>query len=349
VDRQLSAAVRYSFAQNGPFLLIVIVYVALWNGWRIVSTNSYQVHVFNRQFFTASFAFVCLTCLIRLIYLLTRRIPEKPLLEVRNILRGDAPNLILGIPMLLIIPAFFDAFGQFKGAMHLWIPIYADPYLVRIDRWIFAKDAWLTFSVILESRVAVIFFDRMYILWFPIMYCTICAAAFMARNPERRFCFFATYVASWIFLGNLVAIISNSSGPCFYSYFYKEDIFLNLCQRLQYLNDTGYPLIALSAQKYLLEQYQSGSDAFGEGISAFPSLHVAMAALVAIFLLDINRFIGAMAVVFCAIIFVSSIILGWHYAIDGIASLFAVPVFWRLSKWIWAKSPMSSIQMQGEA
>jgi membrane-associated phospholipid phosphatase len=114
---------------------------------------------------------------------------------------------------------------------------------------------------------------------------------------------------------------------------------------LQDLNDAGQPLITINAQRYLLDQYKNSTDAIGEGISAFPSLHVAMAALVAIFFYDINRVIGAMAIIFCAIIFIGSIVLGWHYAIDGIASLFAVPIFWRLSKWTWGRFPMLSVRM----
>ncbi|CDX42820.1 conserved membrane hypothetical protein [Mesorhizobium plurifarium] len=345
LEPRLGAAFRYSIAQNGPFLLLVVIYIALWNGWQIVSTSSYQVHVFNRQFFTASLAFVCVSCLIRLLYLLVRRIPERPLLEVRNILRSDVPYLLLGFPILLVIPVFFDAYGQFKSSMHLWVPIYADPYLIQIDRWIFTVDAWSSFSLIADSPMAVKFIDRMYILWFAVMYCAVFSAAFMLKNPKRRFCFFATYFCSWVFLGNFLAIIFDSAGPCFYSYFYKADVFSQLCRRLQDLNDAGQPLITINAQRYLLDQYKNSTDAIGEGISAFPSLHVAMAALVAIFFYDINRVIGAMAIIFCAIIFIGSIVLGWHYAIDGIASLFAVPIFWRLSKWTWGRFPMLSVRM----
>lgn len=104
--------------------------------------------------------------------------------------------------------------------------------------------------------------------------------------------------------------------------------------------------MALNIQNYLMGQYKSGGGMVGDGISAFPSLHVGMATLIAIFFYDMNRIIGIAAFGFCAIIFVGSIVLGWHYAIDGIASFCAVPIFWRFSKFVYSRFPMSSVRWQ---
>jgi PAP2 superfamily protein len=71
------------------------------------------------------------------------------------------------------------------------------------------------------------------------------------------------------------------------------------------------------AAEFLLANYKVHGALIGGGISAFPSMHVAIAAWLAIVLRDrgwpktgIAYFIG---------VFVCSVILGWHYAIDGVA------------------------------
>ena len=59
-----------------------------------------------------------------------------------------------------------------------------------------------------------------------------------------------------------------------------------------------------------------------------PSLHVAIAVLVALFVRESLPRLQWVAWTFAALTFVGSIHLGWHYASDGVISAIAVVVIW---------------------
>jgi membrane-associated phospholipid phosphatase len=65
------------------------------------------------------------------------------------------------------------------------------------------------------------------------------------------------------------------------------------------------------------------------GISAFPSMHVAMAVLFALYATRRSRLVGLLMWAFAAIIMVGSVILGWHYAVDGYASVLISIAIWK--------------------
>ncbi|WP_431319910.1 phosphatase PAP2 family protein [Rhizobium sp. YTU87027] len=60
------------------------------------------------------------------------------------------------------------------------------------------------------------------------------------------------------------------------------------------------------------------------GHLAFPSVHVGLIALNAFFAAEVSRRLGIIAFSYTAFVIASSVYLGWHYAIDGYASLLVV-------------------------
>ena len=90
----------------------------------------------------------------------------------------------------------------------------------------------------------------------------------------------------------------------------------------------AYPLGSTLTKEYLWDIYQGGYDIPG-GISAMPSMHNAQATLFAAAGYRVSRRLGHVMLAYAAIIFVGSIHLGWHYAIDGIAgALLALFIWW---------------------
>ena len=67
----------------------------------------------------------------------------------------------------------------------------------------------------------------------------------------------------------------------------------------------------------------------GGGISAMPSVHNGLAALFAFAAFRINRKAGWAMAAYAALIWIGSIHLGWHYAIDGIVSIALAWGIWR--------------------
>ena len=71
----------------------------------------------------------------------------------------------------------------------------------------------------------------------------------------------------------------------------------------------------------------------GGGISAFPSLHVAGATLAALSLYERNRVLGTLAWIYMALIWVASVMLGWHYSLDGSMAVLWTGICWLLAGW----------------
>ncbi len=96
------------------------------------------------------------------------------------------------------------------------------------------------------------------------------------------------------------------------------------------VNET-YPLIALRVQSYLWAGHVSPAPQAVEGISAMPSLHVATPVLFSLLGWRAHRWLGVAYTAYAVIVLLGSVHLGWHYAVDGYASIILVPVIWKAS------------------
>ena len=125
-------------------------------------------------------------------------------------------------------------------------------------------------------------------------------------------------------LGNLLALALPSAGPCYYEVFFGEATFRPLIERLDAIGN----LHALPLQNYLLAS--RGVESIGSGISAMPSVHVAMTTLLVLMAHDRFgwRWPTWLALAYHLAIFVGSVHLAWHYAADGLVSMVLVPLLW---------------------
>jgi membrane-associated phospholipid phosphatase len=111
-----------------------------------------------------------------------------------------------------------------------------------------------------------------------------------------------------------------SAGPAFHGYVTGDEA--RFAEQLQFLaRDVGLPNSTASYQTYLWDLHVAGQPGFASGISAFPSVHVGIATLNALFLYEYSRRLGYAAFAYAALIIASSVYLGWHYAVDGYAAV----------------------------
>ena len=201
-------------------------------------------------------------------------------------------------------------------------PYYADAALIRLDAT-FGIDPWrITHGLFGEAFTRLI--DWLYALWHLEQ---IGLLVWLVLARDRRFqvrgalCF----QIAWLFMGGIMALALASVGPCFVDDFYGNDYYEPLMARLP--DD----LIMTSGMNYLLAT--EGQDAIGGGISAMPSLHVAIAVLTALCVRD--RFPGLQWLpwIYAVIIYIGSIHLGWHYASDGIVSAVGMVAIWKAAGW----------------
>jgi hypothetical protein len=266
---------------------------------------------------------------------ITRRQVDRPFVAIRRILRRHRHWLGRGLLFMLILLFLTRSFTSYKTAIPGLMPYYADPWLANIDFMIFGVDPWrLTHAVIGPAGTVVI--DRIYAIWFLIMMLYIGWFCF-TRNQRLQLRGLLSYLLVSVLLATVCAPLLSSVGPCFFENFYHNARYAPMVAELRAIheNDT---LLAVKAMNFLLDSV--GKERFGAGISAMPSIHVAIAFLCFLVAWEYGRHWWAklLGFLFFAIILVGSVHLGWHYAVDGIMSIAVTGLVWwgtgRFVRWV---------------
>lgn len=224
--------------------------------------------------------------------------------------------------------ALISAFGVLKGAIAILSPFAWDHALAQADRALHfgrAPHEWLWFIV--QSPLAVRAFNLAYNSWFVVLIASVFIACITRKDTKLRHQFLMSFMLVWILAGFFLAMGLSSAGPCFYERLGLGSDYHPLMQALA-AADRIYPIWALSTQDMLWSGY-IGATKGSIGISAFPSMHVAMAVLFALYATGRSRLVGLLMWAFAAIIMVGSVILGWHYAVDGYASVLISIAIWK--------------------
>lgn len=276
-----------------------------------------------------------LIVLALLVFRLMRRGSQRPLKTILRIMRREKYWLFRAIFILFCFLTVAKGFGGIKPRISYIQPFYADPVIANLDRMLFfGTDPWRITHAIL-GPVGTVVIDRIYILFFVFVGLSVVA---MVTAKDHAFQLRALFTAFsiWFGLGVVMAITFSSVGPVFYEHYYGSDRFAPLVKELRATNET-YPLSMIFITDWLREQADKGT--FGSGISAMPSLHIAQTYF--FYLLTrgmttmlIPRVLMAFLVV---AMWIGSVHLAWHYALDGIVSVAFVSMFWwlsgRLVKW----------------
>ena len=135
------------------------------------------------------------------------------------------------------------------------------------------------------------------------------------------------------FLDALLAFLLPAAGPCFTTALIAPSpSFDALHARLLAAEAaTGSPLAALRNQAMLLEALGSDGLRVGGGISAMPSVHNALAVLFALAAFQLNRAAGWALAAYAGLIWLGSVHLGWHYAVDGLVAAALTAGLWRVA------------------
>ena len=165
--------------------------------------------------------------------------------------------------------------------------------------------------------------------------------AFIAKPGPERTRFFLSYMLIWMVGGGLMAVFFSSAGPCYFTRLgLSPDPYAPLMAYLDAAN-THAPIWALSTQDMLWSLKLDGSG-FG-GVSAMPSMHNATALLFVLMCPFPSKLVRWILSVHMSFIFLGSILLGWHYAVDGYAAIALSLGLW------WAMGPVSRWWHQTEA
>ncbi|WP_417319302.1 phosphatase PAP2 family protein [Emcibacter sp.] len=254
----------------------------------------------------------------------------------------NADYLLAFLVPILFLPPFISLFSSLKTVIPEIHSFDLDQTFADLDRMLhFGIDPWVITHSVFSGALAAGIMDFCYKLWFLLMFIFVLWQVVNVSLGHARVQFLCAFLLVWFLLGNLGAILMSSAGPCYYGVVLPgNDLFLPLMDKLGIYYDElkaaggFFQLESRDLQRQLLAYYQNGELGAGSGISAMPSLHVAVAMLLYLSAREMNRFAGWFFLAFLVIIQVSSVHLGWHYAIDGYFSIIATWAIWRFSGWL---------------
>lgn len=236
-------------------------------------------------------------------------------------------RLTQGIPLVSLYMLFMASFSSIKSLIPAFHPYAWDAAWIAWDRSLHGGDPWVWTHALLGAPLVTFIINFLYNMWFPVMFAFLYWQAFSLKEEHLQKRFFLSFFLTWIINGTVLAIALSSAGPCFYERLTGDATFAPLMSALAELDET-YPVWALHTQDLLWTVYQKRGLDVGSGISAMPSVHVAIAFLLFLFALKKCRVLGIAMGSFFAAILIGSVHLGWHYAVDGYIGMIVTAIIW---------------------
>ncbi|MBL4802422.1 MAG: phosphatase PAP2 family protein [Emcibacter sp.] len=316
----------------------------LYNGlYEYVNFKIYKASYFVIFAVLLVFRFAC--------YVLANRVRRGYYLDWKNIvpdLRENWLNLNVLFTVfmpLLGISFMMSIFGSVKTLFPMVNPFYLDVPLMELDRALhFGSHPWELTHALFGSSMATEVLDFMYQLWFVLL---MGFSVWMVSNHKMghlRTKFLLCYILTWSILGTFLAVLLPAAGPCYYANFVDGfNVYAPLMDRIHEISDaikgvdgeTG--LYTVRNQELLWSFYTDDYIGLGSGITAMPSMHVSFATLFYLTIREMNAKLGYLALLYLVIIQVTSVHLGWHYAVDGYVSIILTYGLWKCSGWLVAR------------
>jgi hypothetical protein len=232
-------------------------------------------------------------------------------------------RLLHYIIVALLLPLFFWCFAAWKS--HI-LPFTWDVTLAEWDRALHGTDPWRLLPL---RPLLTVGLEGAYWSW-RLLFLGLVAWQGWTGTAHEKGRFWLAFVLMWILLGTVLASLIPSAGPCYYLLVAHSPRYVSL---LTYLGgvDRAHGTELIDLQHGLWAATAQGRIVFGAGVSAFPSLHVALPLLATCAAWHRFRPLAWAFALFSAVILIGSVHTGWHYAVDGYASLLLVPMIWWLA------------------
>lgn len=348
---------RILLVENLPFLGLFALYGAAWlvvsprvdlPNLAIPDVSQYAVRLLE-IFLEAFLPMALLTLLLLRILDPERTEPVRPWPFVRDVGRRYLTPRVAGGGLLLCLvhPLFLHVFRLWKTSIPAFQDYVWDGAFAALDRGLhFGRHPWEWIQAAVPGPGATIALDGIYSGWFELQLAVVAWMAFTLRR-RLRLRFFVTYALIYIVLGTVLAILLASGGPVYYARLTGlADPYVPLFSYLDRVSELTLSgtLFARSAQGLLWSAHEGTYSGPVTGISAMPSIHVAIAVLHVCVATRVSRVLSVILAGVALLTFVGSVHLGWHYAIDGYLSAVLVVLLWwgvgrAMERWGWRVVP----------
>jgi len=339
---------RKSISAHGIFLALITAYyagfIALLYLRPDFQPSDFLIMALGFTAFSGPIMFIGLL-FVRFHHVATVLKPEKPIKALKDDLKAylsDPGRLAHGLPMVFTMVMFMYVFVELKANIPLLNPFSWDTTLAQLDAAIhFGRQPWEWLEPVLGYPPVTFLLNLNYNFWFAVMWIVWVYFAFSDATSITRTRFFLTFFIAWIIGGGVMAIYFSSVGPAFYGRLgLSPDPYAGLMTYLHHISET-WSIWAVPVQDELWKGYKGQS--LIDGISAMPSMHNGTALLFALAVSKVNRTAGWVLFGHAFFIFIGSVMLAWHYAIDTYAAWALVLAIWFLmepvSRWWHSTAP----------
>lgn len=330
---------RLEFAHHVPLLLITLLYCIVTVSY-LWTQDIFGLPVFNDYLFGAAMPLVALAA-FRIFgetaYHTLHVRPFRPMgiwtgIRQSEIFSPERATAAL-IPIVLL-PLFSSVFTSFKISIPEIAPFSWDQTLMQYDQLLHGGyHPWELLQPVLGHPLVTSVLSYLYNFWHGMIF-IVYWQMFRVEKRTLRMQFLLAFVLTWALLGSLGAFVFSSAGPCYYGEVVSGPNPFAQQMALLHAGNEVYSNRAFLAQDYLWNLYQEGKAGLGGGISAMPSLHVAVAFLMVLLARSFSRRATWLAAAYFIVILVGSVHLGWHYAIDGYAGVVIAWLIWIASGWL---------------
>jgi hypothetical protein len=269
---------------------------------------------------------VCsLSVFVAILLLILRFAFEREVSPLNRLIRkakSRGPYLVLPI---LIVPLFLASFTAAKSSIPYLVGFSWEAFWANADAAILGQDAWKIAHAWLGDGQEQIF-ELVYAgVWgFALLFSFSFVA--LACGPRRLATFYTAMFATWFLAGFVAAYAFSAAGPVFAHITDPRlaDRFGPLTATLaSHLTPGGLVQITQQTLETSLKHHMI---VFGGGVSAMPSMHLAVAM---VFIMATRRTLwSAIAISFWLLIFVLSAYFGYHYWLDGIVGSIIAVLCW---------------------
>ena len=324
-----------------PFAAVTTVEVALWLlAWRAGVTAS---PLFAR-FSAMGDLILAVAGLTAFLFQLSRMALSReanPLRRCADMLRRNAPRIIVIIVAVQLSVLGGAAVMALKTALPSVVPFWADAYVAALELRLFGSQPFALSQRLLGWATPAI--DFVYASWLLVQIVAFYALLLLKPSPLKTRALIS-HSFSWLILGIGGAYLLSSVGPIFYDRIYGGQAFAGLLATLHHAP------VATRTSEMLWSAYFLHTHEVASGISAMPSMHVAMAFWLAMVVRTAARRFGWLAWSYFGLICLGSVHLGWHYVSDGVLGVAGAALMWRVAgawrrKVAWNGSPAPTAEL----
>lgn len=229
-------------------------------------------------------------------------------------------SVILGTLLVAVGASFFL---PLKYALPQQLPFWLDGPLAFGERQLFGTDPWRIADRLLGWALVPI--DRIYGCWLPVQ-SVVLFSVMMLPPSSRKSQALIAYTLAWFVLGVVAAVLCASAGPIFYDRLLGGHQFAALADRVK-----AGAWMTRAESDAMWASFASSRPGLIAGMSAMPSLHVAISFWIWLTARALAPRGAPLALAYAFFMWIASVQLGWHYVSDGLAGAIGMLALWLLA------------------